>query len=141
LLPRADDPRSSSGIPGAGGHATSAQSVAARPSKHHLDPSGSMASCGVDGFDVRRSNAGASRATAVAPPPLPERLTAVPSSWPEKDGRLVQVDRIVRGESDDNVTNSFYQQVVNTKQHNPSGLNNDKFSELARAFALLDDIT
>jgi hypothetical protein len=66
---------------------------------------------------------------------------AGPSSLPEKDGELVQVDHIVYGESGSNIRNSVDQKVVNVEHHKPSGLNNDKFSELARAFALLDDIT
>jgi len=141
LLPRAGDLQRCSSVPGSQGRATSAHSMAGRPSGHHFDPSSSVAPCGADGFDIRRSNAGASRAAAVAPPPLPERFMAMPSSWPEKDGGLVQVDHIVHDESDSNIRNSFEQKAVSVKHHNPNGLNNNKFSELARAFALLDDIT
>lgn len=115
------------------------QPVAARPSRYHADPAGSVAPCGVDGFDVHRLKARASRATAVAPPPLPERLMAGPSSPPAEDGELVQVDRIVYGGSD--IRNSSDQKAASAHHSNPSGMNNDKFSELARAFALLDDIT
>jgi len=122
-------------------HQSCSGAAAARPSGQPFDSSSSVAPRGVDRFDVRRSNARASRASAVAPPPLPERLMTRPSSLPEADGRPVQVSRVVPDENDSIIRNTSEQKAVDVKHHKPSGLNNDKFSELARAFALLDDIT